>query len=46
MGFSLSSILDPLDLGGQGAAQGALETSQTNADLLRGFKINSKSMVL
>jgi len=43
MGFSLSSLLDPLDLSGQGAAAGALETSQVNADLLRGFSDASQA---
>jgi len=37
MGISLTSILDPLDLGGAGAAEASVATAQTNADLLREF---------
>jgi len=37
MGINLTSILDPLDLGGTQAAESTLATAQTNAELLREF---------
>ncbi len=37
MGFSLESLVDPLDLSGQRAASSQLETAQSNAALLRTF---------
>ena len=36
MGF-FDALVDPLDIGGSGAAEATVETAQTNADLLRRF---------
>lgn len=37
MGLDVQSILDPLDLGGRGAAEASVATAQANAELLREF---------
>lgn len=41
--MALIDILDPLDLGGRGAAESTLSTARTNADLLRGFSDQSQA---